>query len=102
MTSAGPTMRDSAPADTSDREIVVTRVCDAPRARVRDVDGSEASCALVGAERFHAHHIRDGVQARRRLAVRDARTQGRNYQHKVVYVEIADSERLIYRHPSPP
>jgi uncharacterized protein YndB with AHSA1/START domain len=27
---------------------------------------------------------------------------GRNYQNTVVYVEIADSERLIYRHPSPP
>ena len=27
---------------------------------------------------------------------------GRNYQNKVAYVEIADSERLIYGHPSPP
>ena len=64
----------SEPAVSSDREIVVTRVLDAPRELVfAGVDRPEARHALVGAAGVHDHDARDGRAAGRRLAVRHAR-----------------------------
>ena len=103
MTSARPTRFDRAPANTSDREIVVTRVFDAPRALVFkawtdpkhlaqwygpngfSITTYEMEFKPGGVWRFVMHGPGD-----------------RDYQNKVVYVEIAEPERLIYDHVSGP
>jgi len=103
MTSARPTMRDSAPADTSDREIVVTRVFDAPRALVFEVWTDPKHLAnWWGPNGFtittYELDFKPGGSWRFVMHGPD----GRDYQNEVVYVEIAESERLVYRHVSAP
>ena len=103
MTSAKPMTSDRATADTSDREIVVTRVFD-------------ARCELVFKAWTDPQHLahwwgpngfsiatseiefkRGGVW---RFVMHGP--DGRHYQNKVVYVEIAEPERLVYEHVSGP
>jgi uncharacterized protein YndB with AHSA1/START domain len=90
-------------ADTSRREILVTRVFDAPRELVFkawtdpkhlahwwgpngfSITTSEMDFKPGGVWRF----VMDGPD-------------GRDYQNEQVYVEIAESERLVYRHASDP
>ncbi len=103
MTSARPTMRDSAPADTSDRGIVVTRVFDAPRALVFTAWTDPKHLAhWWGPNGFtlttHALDFKPGGIWRFVMHGPD----GRDYKNEVVYVEIAEPERLVYRHVSPP
>ena len=103
MTSARPTMSGSAPADTSDREIVVTRVFDAPRALVFEAWTDPKHLAhWWGPNGFtlttHQLDFRPGGTWRSVMHGPD----GRDYQNEVVYVEIAEPERLVYRHVSAP
>jgi uncharacterized protein YndB with AHSA1/START domain len=103
MTSARPTMRDSAPADTSDREIVVTRVFDAPRALVFEAWTDPKHLAhWWGPNGFtlttHELDFKPGGIWRSVMHGPD----GRDYQNEIVYVEIAKPERLVYRHVSAP
>jgi uncharacterized protein YndB with AHSA1/START domain len=96
-------MTDTAPADTSDREIVVTRVFDAPRALVFKawtdpkhlahwwgpngftITTQEMQFKPGGFWRFVMHG-----------------PDGRDYKNEHVYVEIVEPERLVYRHVSTP
>jgi uncharacterized protein YndB with AHSA1/START domain len=103
MTSAMPTKFDSAPADTSDREIVVTRVFDAPRALVFKAWTDPKHLAhWWGPNGFtittHEMEFRPGGSWRFVMHGPD----GRDYQNENVYVEIAEPERLVYRHVSAP
>src|ERR1700674_4219468 len=94
---------ESAPADTSDREIVVARVLDAPRALVFKmwtdpkhvaqwwgpngftITTYEMNVAPGGVWRFVMHG-----------------PDGRDYQNRVVYREIVEPERIVYEHVSGP
>jgi uncharacterized protein YndB with AHSA1/START domain len=103
MTSARPTMRDRAPANTSDREIVVTRVFDAPRSLVFKAWTDPKHLAQwYGPNGFsittYEMEFKPGGIWRFVMHSPD----GRDYQNKVVYVEIAEPERLIYDHVSGP
>ena len=103
MTFARPTMPESAPADTSDREIVVTRVFDAPRALVFEAWTDPKHLAhWWGPNGFtlttYEMEFRPGGLWRSVMHGPD----GRDYQNEVVYVEIVEPERLIYRHVSAP
>jgi len=103
MTFARPTMPESAPADTSDREIVVTRVFDAPRALVFEAWTDPKHLAhWWGPNGFtlttHQLDFRPGGTWRSVMHGPD----GRDYQNEIVYVEIAEPERLVYRHVSAP
>jgi uncharacterized protein YndB with AHSA1/START domain len=103
MTSARPTISDSAPDDTSDREIVVTRVFDAPRALVFKLWTDPQHVARWwGPNGFrttiYEMDVRPGGVWRFVMHGPD----GRDYQNKVVYVEIAEPERLVYKHVSGP
>lgn len=103
MTSARPTASDIARADTSDREIVVTRVFDAPRALVFKMWTDPQHVARwFGPNGFtltnYEMDVRPGGVWRFVMHGPD----GRDYQNKVVYVEIAEPERLVYRHVAPP
>ena len=102
MSSAWP-ISGSLAADTSRREILVTRVFDAPRELVFkawtdpkhlahwwgpngfSITTSEMDFKPGGVWRF----VMDGPD-------------GRDYQNEQVYVEIAEPERLVYRHASDP
>lgn len=103
MTSARPTMSDSAPVDTSDREILITRVFDAPRALVFKAWTDPKHLAQWwGPNGFtittYEMDFRPGGVWRFVMHGPD----GRDYQNKVVYVEIAEPERLVYKHVSGP
>jgi uncharacterized protein YndB with AHSA1/START domain len=103
MTSARPTMRDPAPADTSDREIVVTRVFDAPRTLVfKAWTDREHLAHWWGPDGFtittHEMEFKPGGVWRFVMHGPD----GRDYQNEQVYVEIVEPERLVYRHVSEP
>ncbi len=103
MTSARPTISDSAPEDTSDREIVVTRVFDAPRALVFKLWTDPQHVARWwGPNGFstttYEMDVRPGGVWRFVMHGPD----GRDYQNKVAYVEIAEPERLVYKHVSGP
>jgi len=94
---------DTAPADTSDREIVVTRVFDAPRALVFKAWTDPKHLAhWWGPNGFtlttYEMEFRPGGLWRSVMYGPD----GRDYQNEVVYVEIVEPERLIYRHVSAP
>jgi uncharacterized protein YndB with AHSA1/START domain len=96
-------MRDRAPADTSDREIVVTRVFDAPRSLVFKAWTDPKHLAQwYGPNGFsittYEMEFKPGGIWRFVMHGPD----GRDYQNKVVYVEIAEPERLIYDHVSGP
>ena len=102
MSSARPAMSDSA-ADTSDREIVVTRVFDAPRALVFKAWTDPRHLAnWWGPNGFtittHEMEFKPGGVWQFVMQGPD----GCNYQNRVVYVEIAEPERLVYRHVSEP
>lgn len=103
MTSEMPTKSDTAPADTSDREIVVTRVFDAPRALVFKAWTDPKHLAhWWGPNGFtlttYELDFKPGGSWRSVMHGPD----GRDYQNEVVYVEIAEPERLVYRHVSAP
>ena len=96
-------MPDIAPADTSDREIVVTRVFDAPRALVFKLWTDPKHLAhWWGPNGFtittHEMEFKPGGVWRFAMHGPD----GRNYQNVNVYVEIVEPERLVYRHVSAP
>ncbi len=96
-------MTDTALDDTSDREIVVTRVFDAPRALVFKAWTDPKHLAhWWGPNGFsittHAMEFRPGGSWRFTMHGPD----GRDYKNEQVYVEITEPERLIYRHvPAP-
>ena len=97
MTSARPVSA----ADTSDREIVVTRVFDAPRALVFKAWTDPKHLAhWWGPNGFsittYEMEFKPGGIWRFVMHGPD----GRDYPNEVVYVEIAESERLVYRHVS--
>jgi uncharacterized protein YndB with AHSA1/START domain len=103
MTSARPTASDSAPADTSDREIVVTRVFDAPRALVFKAWTDPKHLAhWWGPNGFsittYEMEFKPGGTWRFVMHGPD----GRDCKNEQVYVEIVEPERLVYRHvPTP-
>jgi uncharacterized protein YndB with AHSA1/START domain len=87
----------------SDREIVVTRVFDAPRALVFEAWTDPKHLARWwGPNGFsittYEMDFKPGGVWRFVMHGPD----GRDYQNKIVYVEIAESERLVYRHVSAP
>ena len=99
MTSARPVSA----ADTSDREIVVTRVFDAPRALVFEAWTDPKHLAnWWGPNGFtlttYELDFKPGGIWRSVMHGPD----GRDYKNEVVYVEIAEPERLVYRHVSAP
>lgn len=103
MTSARPTMRDPAPSNTSDREIVVMRVFDSPRALVFKAWTDPKHLAhWWGPNGFsittYEMEFKPGGVWRFVMHGPD----GRDYQNKIVYVEIAEPERLVYMHVSEP
>jgi hypothetical protein len=88
---------------TADREIVTTRVVNAPRgARLPGVDRSEDPRALVGADGLHQHLRAVRAAAGRRLALRHARPDGGTTPNKSVFAEIKRPERLVFHHESAP
>ena len=83
----------------SDREIVLTRLFDAPaRPRVRSDDQARARQAVVGdpRRRILGHGLRDRPPCRRRLALRRPRPRRATPAFYGVYREIAPPERLVY------
>jgi uncharacterized protein YndB with AHSA1/START domain len=94
-------LSESEPA--SDREIVVTRVFDAPRALVfKAWTDPKHLGRWWGPNGFSitTHEMEFKPSGVWRFVMHGP--DGRDYQNKVVYVEIAESERLIYRHVSGP
>ena len=103
MTSARPSVSDRVHADTSDREIVVTRVFDAPRALVFKAWTDPKHLAnWWGPNGFsittHEMEFKPGGVWRFVMHGPD----GRDYQNENIFVEIAEPDRLVYRHVSPP
>jgi uncharacterized protein YndB with AHSA1/START domain len=103
MTAARPMKPDRAPADTSDREIVVSRVFDAPRTLVfKAWTDPQHRAHWWGPNSFsittHEMEFKPGGVW---LFVMHG-PDGRDYQNKVVYVEIVEPERLVYDHVSGP
>jgi uncharacterized protein YndB with AHSA1/START domain len=89
--------------ESSNREIVVTRVFEAPRALVFAAwTTPEHLARWWGPTGFtittYEMDFKPGGVWRFVMHGPD----GRDYQNKVVYVEIAESERLVYRHVSDP
>jgi uncharacterized protein YndB with AHSA1/START domain len=103
MSSARAMPGSEAGADTSEREIVATRVFDAPRALVFKAWTDEKHLARWwGPNGFtittHSMDFRVGGTWRFVMHGPD----GRDYQNENVYVEINEPERLVYRHvPAP-
>ena len=91
----------SVAATTSDREIVITRVFDAPRATVFKAWTSPESVAhWFGPNGFsltiHEMDVRPGGVWRFIMHGPD----GTDYNNRVEYIEIAEPERLVYDHGS--
>jgi uncharacterized protein YndB with AHSA1/START domain len=102
MSSARLATSDSA-VDTSDREIAVTRVFDAPRALVfKAWTDPEHLAHWWGPNGFsittYEMEFKPGGTWRFVMHGPD----GRDYRNENVYVEIAEPERLVYRHVSDP
>jgi uncharacterized protein YndB with AHSA1/START domain len=94
---------DRATPETSDREIVVTRVFDAPRELVFKAWTDPQHLAhWWGPNGFsittHEMEFKPGGVWRFVMHGPD----GRDYQNKVLYVEITEPERLVYDHVSGP
>jgi uncharacterized protein YndB with AHSA1/START domain len=90
-------------SSTADREIVATRVFDAPRTLVFQMwTDPEHVGHWWGPKGFsttiHEMDVRPGGVWRFVMHGPD----GRDYQNEIVYIEIANPERLVYRHVSPP
>ena len=83
---------------TADREIVISRVIDAPGAGVRGVHRGAAPVAVVGAGGVHHHHTVVGVPRRRGVGLRDARTGRTDYTEWISWTEIAPPERIALLH----
>jgi uncharacterized protein YndB with AHSA1/START domain len=103
MSSAKPTVAERAPADTSNREIVVTRVFDAPRALVfKAWTDPQHLAQWWGPNGFsittYEMEFKPGGVWRFVMHGPD----GRDYQNRKVFVEIVESERLVIRHVSGP
>jgi uncharacterized protein YndB with AHSA1/START domain len=103
MTSARPMKPDRAPADTSDREIVVSRVFDVPRTLVfKAWTDPQHLARWWGPNSFsittHEMEFKPGGVWRFVMHGSD----GRDYQNKAVYVEITEPERLVYDSVSEP
>ena len=103
MTSARPSVSDRAHADASDRELVVTRIFDAPRALVFKAWTDPKHLAnWWGPNGFslttYEMEFKPGGIWRFVMHGPD----GRDYQNEIVYREIVEPERLIYSHPSYP
>jgi len=92
--------RTSRPADqTGDREIVITRLLDAPRELVFDMWTDPKHIAQWwGPNGFtttiHQMDVRPGGVWRLVMHGPD----GRDYQNRLVFLEIAKPERLVYKH----
>ncbi len=91
------------PALIADREIVATRIFDAPRELVFQLWTDPAHVGRWwGPKGFslttHEMDVRPGGVWRFIMHGPD----GRDYQNEIVYLEIAPPERLVYRHVAPP
>jgi uncharacterized protein YndB with AHSA1/START domain len=53
---------------------------------------------VVGTDRLLDHDAVDRHPLRRRMALRDARADGRDYENRITYVEIVKPKRIVYRH----
>jgi uncharacterized protein YndB with AHSA1/START domain len=101
LAEASPVFASS--ASTADREILATRVFDAPRELVFQmwIDPQHVGY-WWGPKGFslttHEMDVRPGGVWRFIMHGPD----GRDYQNEIVYLEIAPPERLVYRHVSPP
>jgi uncharacterized protein YndB with AHSA1/START domain len=96
---AASTVKTSCPANTGDREIVITRVFDAPRELVFDMWTDRKHIAQWwGPNGFtttiHQMDVRPGGVWRLIMHGPD----GRNYNNRIVYLEIERPERLVYKH----
>jgi uncharacterized protein YndB with AHSA1/START domain len=95
--------RANTPADTSDRELVVTRVFDAPRDLAFSAWTDPAHLVhWWGPDGFtltiHEMDVKPGGVWRFVMHGPD----GRNYNNRIVYVEVARPERLVYKHVPEP
>src|SRR5271170_4852569 len=96
---AASTVKTSSPANTGDREIVITRVFDAPRELVFDMWTDPKHIAQWwGPNGFtttiHQMDVRPGGVWRLTMHGPD----GRDYKNKIVFLEVARPERLVYKH----
>jgi uncharacterized protein YndB with AHSA1/START domain len=88
-------------ADTSDREIVITRLVDAPRELIwKAWTDPQHVGNWWGPNGFtntiHSMDVRPGGAWRYDMHGPD----GRTYPNKVVYIEVVKPERLVYNHGS--
>ena len=95
--------KNNAAANTADREIVARRVFDAPRELVFKMwTEAEHITKWWGPNGFtttiHEMDVRPGGVWRFVMHGPD----GRDYQNKIVYVEIVKPERIVYDHVSGP
>jgi uncharacterized protein YndB with AHSA1/START domain len=93
------TLRDSETTATSDREIIITRVFDAPRELVFDAwTDAEHVTHWWGPRGFstttHEMDLRPGGVWRFLMHGPD----GTDYDNKVTFVEVVKPERLVYNH----
>ena len=103
MTSARADDADSAPADTSDREILVTRVFDAPRALVFEAwTDPKHLRAWWGPNGFTTHHPRNGIQTRRHWRSSCTVPTAAITKTRTCMSKSSKPERLVYRHVSAP
>jgi uncharacterized protein YndB with AHSA1/START domain len=52
---------------------------------------------VVGTQRLYHHRSADGCAARWPLAHGHARPDGRDYNNRLVFLEVVESERLVYK-----
>ena len=94
---------DQSAADTSDREIVVTRVFDAPRALVFKLWTDPKHVAQWwGPNGFTITNYEMDVRPGGVWRFVMHGPNGVDYQNKVVYREVVEPERLVYSHVSGP
>src|SRR5271155_4940173 len=96
---AASTVKTSSPANTADRELVITRVLDAPRELVFDMWTDPKHIAQWwGPNGFtttiHEMDVRPGGVWRLIMHGPD----GWDYRNRLVFLEIARPERLVYKH----
>src|SRR5579871_3024258 len=93
------TAKINSPASTADREILVTRVFDAPRERVFEAWTDPKHVAQWWGPRgftttIHEMDVRPGGVWR--LVMRGP--DGVDYNNRIVFIEVVKPERLIYKH----
>jgi len=88
-------------SDTSDREIVITRLLDAPRERVFEVwTDPRHSVHWWGPNGFTTTYRKVDVRPGGISEFTMHGPDGRDYPNRVLYLEVEKPERLVYRHGS--